>query len=64
MLRNTYSAVERGETASLSFPDTQALAAALGIIAEQLHAAHTASRTAHLGQHPRPNGNGRTRSSS
>lgn len=54
MLRNTYSAVERGETGSLSYVDTQALAAALEVSPEQVQAAQTSSRTAHLRRHPRP----------
>jgi transcriptional regulator with XRE-family HTH domain len=61
MLRNTYSAVERGETAALSYVDAQALASAFGVTAEQVH---TASRAAHLAQHPRPNGDGRTHANS
>jgi transcriptional regulator with XRE-family HTH domain len=59
MLRNTYSAVERGETATLSYEDTQALARAFGITPEQVLAARTASRAAYLEQHPRPNGGDR-----
>lgn len=59
MLRNTYSAVERGETTTLSYEDTQGLAAAFGITAEQVLAARTASRSAYLAQHPRASGNGR-----
>jgi transcriptional regulator with XRE-family HTH domain len=54
MLRNTYSAVERGETAALSYRDTKALARAFGVSDEQLRAAHTASRGAHLERRPRP----------
>lgn len=61
MLRNTYSAVERGETASLSYTDVQGLARAFAITPEQVMAAHTASRAAYLEQDPRPGGNGRTR---
>jgi transcriptional regulator with XRE-family HTH domain len=56
LLRNTYSAVERGETAALSYADTQALARVLSVTADQLRAAHTASRAAYLERHPRPNG--------
>jgi hypothetical protein len=56
MLRNTYSAVERGETAALSYTDTQALARVLSVTDDQLRAAHTASRAAYLERHPRPNG--------
>ena len=59
MLRNTYSAVERGETAALSYTDTQALAQVLCVTDYQLRAAHTASRAAYLERHPRPNGRGR-----
>ena len=54
MLRNTYSAVERGETITLSYEDTQGLAVAFGVSAEQVLAARTASRSAYLAQHPRP----------
>ena len=61
MLRNTYSAVERGETASLSYTDVQGLARAFDITPDQVMAAHTASRAAYLEQDPRPGGNGRTR---
>jgi transcriptional regulator with XRE-family HTH domain len=60
MLRNTYSAVERGETATLSYNDVQGLAGALDITPEQVLAAQTASRAAFLAQDPRPGGNGRT----
>lgn len=56
MLRNTYSAVERGETAALSYADTTALAQVLSVTGDQLRAAHTASRAAYLERHPRPNG--------
>jgi transcriptional regulator with XRE-family HTH domain len=52
MLRNTYSAVERGETAALSYADTQALARAFGVTDEQLRAAQTASRSAYLARRP------------
>jgi transcriptional regulator with XRE-family HTH domain len=48
MLRNTYSAVERGETAALSYQDTKSLAAALDVTDDQLRAAHTVSRSAYL----------------
>jgi transcriptional regulator with XRE-family HTH domain len=64
MLRNTYSAVERGETASLSYTDAQGLAQALAMSPEQVVAAHNASRAAYLDQDPRPGGNGRTRDDS
>ena len=59
MLRNTYSAVERGETAALSYTDTRALARVLRVTDDRLRAAHTASRAAHLERHPRPHGRGR-----
>lgn len=59
MLRNTYSAVERGETVSLSYEDTQGLAAVLGVTPEQVLAGRNASRSAYLAQHPRADGNGR-----
>lgn len=52
MVRTTYSAVERGETAALSYAEHRALARALGITDEQLLAAHTATRTAYLKRHP------------
>jgi transcriptional regulator with XRE-family HTH domain len=64
LLRTTYSAIERGETATLSYTDVQGLAHALNITPEQLLAAHTASRSAYLGQDPHPHGNGRTHTDS
>lgn len=59
MLRNTYSAIERGETTTISFENTRALAAALEVTPEQVLAARTASRAAYLAQHPRVGRNGR-----
>jgi transcriptional regulator with XRE-family HTH domain len=52
MLRNTYSAVERGETAALSYADTKALAQAFGVTDDQLRAAQTASRSGYLDRRP------------
>lgn len=57
MLRNTYGAVERGETTSLSYEDTQGLAAAFGVTPEQVLAGRNASRSAYLAQHPRSGSN-------
>lgn len=56
MLRTTYSAVERGETAALSFAEHQALARALGVTDEQLQAAHDATRAAYLQRRSRSAG--------
>lgn len=56
MLRTTYSAVERGETAALSYAEHQALARAFGITDEQLQTAHNATRTAYLQRHPKSAG--------
>jgi len=44
MVRTTYSSLERGETASLSTADAQALAASLGVSAREVEAAHAVSR--------------------
>ena len=59
MLRNTYSAVERGETAALSYTDTQALARVLSVTPDQLRAAHASSRAAYLERHLRTSGRAR-----
>lgn len=58
LLRNTYSAIERGETATLTAADATAFARALSVTADQVRAAHTASRAAYLERHPRANGRG------
>jgi transcriptional regulator with XRE-family HTH domain len=59
LLRSTYSALERGETASLADRDADRLAGAIGVTADQVRAAHTASRAAYRERHPRPNGRSR-----
>lgn len=59
MLRNTYSAVERGETARLSYNDTVSLARVLHVTDEQLGAAQAASRNAYRKRHPHPDGRDR-----
>jgi transcriptional regulator with XRE-family HTH domain len=64
MVRNTYSAVERGETAALSYAEHRALARAYGITDEELRAAHNASRAEYLQRHPQANGHRRPRSDS
>lgn len=56
MVRTTYSAVERGETAALGFTEHQALARALGVSDEQLQAACNATRTAYLQRSGRSGG--------
>lgn len=48
LTRTKYSALERGEIASLSTRDTQALATALGTAAEEVRAAHAVGRAAYL----------------
>lgn len=56
MLRNTYSAVERGETATLSYGDVKGLARAFGVNPEVVVSAHGASRAARVAQRPRSQG--------
>jgi transcriptional regulator with XRE-family HTH domain len=46
--RTTYSQIERGETGTLSAEDASAIAAALGVDAVEVRAAHAASRAAQL----------------
>lgn len=56
MLRNTYSAIERGETEKVSYEDTRALARAFRVPVPQILDARAASRSAYLAQGSRHDG--------
>ena len=49
LTRTKYSSLERGEVASLSPEDAARLAKVLGVDPDQVHTAHAAARTSHLG---------------
>jgi transcriptional regulator with XRE-family HTH domain len=54
LTRTKYSALERGEIASLSTRDAAALADALGTTGEEIRSAHAVGRAAHLARRTHP----------